>query len=97
LLFAVLPCREGKFHVLPEEPEFSSSATGSRSHPAVAAAAGLQDSSSQLLLCHSELSELSDSEMMSAAQFTAAQLDCLKAQLEALLPATPAELSDEDC
>jgi hypothetical protein len=86
--------------VLPEEPEFSSSAAGSRSHPAAAAAAGLQDNSSQLLLCHSELSELSelsDSEIMSAAQFTAAQLDCLKAQLEALLPATPAELSDEDC
>jgi hypothetical protein len=56
----------------------------------------LQDGSSQLLLCHSELGELSDSEL-SAAQFTAAQLDCLKAQLEALLPATPAELSDDDC
>uniref|UniRef100_A0A383W481 Uncharacterized protein n=1 Tax=Tetradesmus obliquus TaxID=3088 RepID=A0A383W481_TETOB len=90
-----LRLREGKFHVLPEEPEFSSSSNSSgRSHPA--AAAGLQDDSSQLLLCHSELSELSDSEL-SAAQFTAAQLDCLKAQLEALLPATPAELSDEDC
>ncbi|WIA14523.1 hypothetical protein OEZ85_003042 [Tetradesmus obliquus] len=52
-----LRLREGKFHVLPEEPEFSSSSNssgaGGRSHPA--AAAGLQDGSSQLLLCHSEL------------------------------------------
>ncbi|KAF6265721.1 hypothetical protein COO60DRAFT_1697694 [Scenedesmus sp. NREL 46B-D3] len=91
-----LRLREGKFHVLPEEPEFSSSssssAAGGRSHPA-ATAAGLQDGSSRLLLCHSELGDTE----LSAAQFTAAQLDCLKAQLEALLPATPAELPDQDC
>ncbi|KAF8061355.1 DTX44 [Scenedesmus sp. PABB004] len=62
-----LRLREGKFHVLPEEPE-----------RAAGEAAG---AAAQLLLRQSELG--------------AAQLATLKAQLEALLPATPTDSRDD--
>lgn len=83
--------REGKFYVLPEEPDYVHAAASSSS-PTGAAAGGpggpnsfLPGGSGQLLLRHSE-----------QEQFTAAQLNTLKAQLEALLPASSSVDSDDE-